>query len=49
MLNAKLERHMTGPHALSREVSTYIYIYIYRLVSCPCDAHNFVIFYVKWF
>ena len=47
MLNAKLERHMTGPHALSREVSTYIYIY--RLVSCPCDAHNFVIIYVKWF
>ena len=29
MLNAKLERHMTGIHALSHEVSTYIYIYIY--------------------
>ena len=28
MLNTKLERHMVGPHALSREVSTYIYIYI---------------------
>ena len=26
MLNTKLERHMVGPHALSREVSTYIYI-----------------------
>ena len=28
MLNTKLERHMVRPHALSREVSTYIYIYI---------------------
>ena len=34
MLNAKLERHMVRPHALSYEVSAlidiYIYIYIYR-------------------
>ena len=28
MLNTKLERHMVEPHALSRKVSTYIYIYI---------------------
>ena len=28
MLNTKSERHMVGPHALSREVFTYIYIYI---------------------
>ena len=28
-LNTKLERHMVEPHALSRKVSTYIYIYIY--------------------
>ena len=24
-----IERHMTGPHALSHEVSAFIYIYIY--------------------
>ena len=29
MINAKLERHLIGPHALSHEVSVYIYIYIY--------------------
>ena len=29
MLNAKLKRHLTIPHTLSYEVSTYIYIYIY--------------------
>ena len=29
MLNAKLERHLAGPHALSHEVSALIYIYIY--------------------
>ena len=29
MLNAKLERHLARPHALPREISTYIYIYIY--------------------
>ena len=30
MLNAKLECHLVGPHALSHEVSAlYIYIYIY--------------------
>ena len=28
-LNAKLKRHLAGPHALSHEVSTFIYIYIY--------------------
>ena len=28
-LNAKLECHMVGPHALSHEVSAFIYIYIY--------------------
>ena len=27
-LNAKLERHMVGPHTLSHEVFAYIYIYI---------------------
>ena len=34
MLNAKLEHHMTGPHAFSHEDSAFIYI----LVLCPCDA-----------
>ena len=29
MLNAKLECHLVGPHALSHEVSAFIYIYIY--------------------
>ena len=29
MLNAKLERYMVRPCALSHEVSTFIYIYIY--------------------
>ena len=29
MLNAKLERHLTRPHTLPFEVSTFIYIYIY--------------------
>ena len=30
MLNAKLERHLARPHALSHEISAYnIYIYIY--------------------
>ena len=28
MLNAKLERHMAGVHAIPYEVSTFIYIYI---------------------
>ena len=31
MLNAKLERHLARPHALPREISTYIYIYIYEI------------------
>ena len=29
MLDAKLEHHMARPRALSHEISTYIYIYIY--------------------
>ena len=29
MLNVKLERHLARPHALLREISAYIYIYIY--------------------
>ena len=33
MLNTKSERHMVGPHALSREVFTYIYIYIYIYID----------------
>ena len=34
-LNAKLKRHLAGPHALSHEVSAliYIYIYIYILID----------------
>ena len=28
-LNTKLECHLAGPHALSHEVSTFIYINIY--------------------
>ena len=28
MLNAKLKRHLARPHALTHEISTYIYIYI---------------------
>ena len=32
-LNAKLEYHLAGPHALSHEVSALIYIYIYILID----------------
>ena len=32
MLHAKLECHLVGPHALSHEVSAFIYIYIYILI-----------------
>ena len=32
MLNAKLERHLTRPHALPHEVSAYIYIYILMII-----------------
>ena len=28
MLNTKLEHHLTGPHALSHDVSAFIYILI---------------------
>ena len=31
-LNAKLERHLIGSHALLHEVSAFIYIYIYILI-----------------
>ena len=31
MINAKLECHLIGPHALSHEVSVYIYIYIWSV------------------
>ena len=47
MLNAKLKRHLVGPHALLHEVSAYIYIYIYYLMLiCTCkpirhDHHEF--------
>ena len=32
-LNAKLECHMVGPHALSHEVSAFIYIYILMILT----------------
>ena len=50
MLNAKLKHHLAGLHAVSHEVSTYIYIYIYWLmIDCLfsiylsiCDSYSFV-------
>ena len=35
ILHAKLECHLVGPHALSHEVSAYIYIYILILIAFP--------------
>ena len=48
MLNAKLECHLVGPHALSHEVSAFIYIYIlmgllwlhFELVNIPKKTHT---------
>ena len=36
MLNAKLERHMAGSHALLHEVSI---LYIYILMICPLKSN----------
>ena len=33
MLNAKLERHLAGPHALLHKVSDFIYIYILIIIG----------------
>ena len=43
-LNAKLERHITGPHALLHEVSD-IYIYIYWFLCFLRPIYNIHFFY----
>ena len=44
MLNANLERHMARPHALSHEVSTFIY----REMICLQYFHNIFITNFRW-
>ena len=44
MLNAKLERHMAEPYALSHEISTFIY----REIICSQYFHNIFITNFKW-
>ena len=42
MLNATLECHVAEPHALSHEISTflYIYIYIYMYILIPIPLNG---------
>ena len=49
MVNTKLERHFTGPHALLNEVSAFLYIYILIFIQdCYEFMYMFVCMYVNF-